>query len=203
MLVERTFSAALIVAVAAGLATACGADTATTDAGLSSTGPACPASFGDVATASCSVEGQACTYLVPCAAFPSNAVCTCTGGTFTCTGYGDAGTACVELTTTGKCPLSELSANGLFCTDLGLICTYPSTCTGIPAYDSCQCVGGRTPDEQSHYECTSPCESDAAPMTIVPDATVVPDAAAPTDAKAPVDSPSDAPSITTDGANDP
>jgi hypothetical protein len=200
MLSRRT-RADLLAAVATvfiGAVVACGADTASSSAGLSST-PPCPSSFGDVATASCRVEGQSCTYLVPCATFASNAICTCSGGAFTCTGYGDAGTACVALATTGKCPLSEVAANGLFCSDLGLVCTYASACSGIPAYDSCQCVGGRTADEQAHYECTSPCQADAAPMTSAPlDASTPdagpPDANPPADAQSPDDSPADAPS---------
>jgi len=119
--------------------------------------PPCPASFAAVATATCSVEGQSCPYLVPCTTFASNAVCVCTGGSFVCSGYGDAGTACPVLTTTQACPVSERAASGLFCSDLGLICTYPTACPGIPEYDACQCVGGRTADEQTHFECNLPC----------------------------------------------
>jgi hypothetical protein len=119
--------------------------------------PACPASFAAVASASCSLEGQACPYLVPCPTLPSNATCVCTGGSFVCTGFGDAGTSCPTLTMTQSCPLSERSASGLFCSDLGLICTYKSACPGIPTFDSCQCVGGNTADEQSHFECNMPC----------------------------------------------
>jgi hypothetical protein len=196
MLQGRTRAVLAAAVVGSGLAIACGADSLSSKAGLSSNEPPCPASFDDVATASCRAEGQSCTYLVSCATFPSNAVCTCTGGAFACTGYGDAGTACVALSTTGKCPLSERAANGLFCSDLGLICPYASACSGIPAYDSCQCVGGRTPDDQPHYECTSPCTTDAAPMTSPPaDASVpdtsLPDAATPNDANHP-DAPTDA-----------
>jgi hypothetical protein len=199
MLVGTTRAILAAVVLAGGTFAAC-ATSPMTSTGQLSAGPTCPASFGDVATASCTVQGQTCTYLVSCPAFPSNAVCTCSGGSFTCSGFGDAGTACVELTTTGKCPGSERSANGLFCSDPGLICTYPSPCKGIPTFDQCQCVGGTTPDDQAHYECTSPCEMDAAPMTSVPDASG-PDAVSPVDANAPADSPSDAPS-SVDGAND-
>ncbi len=199
MLVGKTRASFLSAAVlVGGAAIACGANTLSSGAAVSSSEPACPASFGDVATATCHLEGQACTYLVSCATFPSNAVCTCTGGAFACSGYGDAGTACVALATTGKCPLSERAADGLFCSDLGLICPYPSPCSAIPAYDSCQCVGGRTADEQPHYECTSACETDAAGVPDQSDASdaSVPDAEAPADAKGP-----DAPTPPTDAAS--
>jgi hypothetical protein len=153
------------------------------DGGPSSTGPPaiCPATFAQVASATCSVEGQSCTYLAPCATFPSNAVCVCSGGSFGCTGLGDAGTSCPVLSTTQPCPMTEKSASGLFCSDLGLICTYPSACPGIPTFDSCQCVGGRTADEQTHFECSRSCVilGDAAaqsPAGSPPDATTAPDA---------------------------
>jgi hypothetical protein len=154
--------------------------------------PPCPTSFAAVASATCSVEGQSCTFLVPCTTFPANAICVCAGGSFTCSGLGDTGTACPTLTTTEKCPVSETAANGLFCSDLGLICTYASACTGIPEYDSCQCVGGRTATEQSHFECTMPCvpTGDGA-ATNVEDASS-PDAdAAPADGASPIDGASD------------
>jgi hypothetical protein len=154
--------------------------------------PPCPTSFAEVATATCSVEGQSCTFLVPCTTFPANAICVCTGGSFTCSGFGDAGTACPAAATTEKCPGTEMAANGLFCSDLGLICTYASACTGIPEYDSCQCVGGRTATEQAHFECTMPCipvGDGAAPN--------LEDASAPDANAAPADG---APSI--DGASD-
>jgi hypothetical protein len=191
MFVGRTAAIPALALLVAGVAIGCGANEAASDAGLSSANGACPVSFGDVATASCHVEGLSCTYLVPCATFPANAVCTCTGGLFSCSGFGDAGTSC-PAATTGKCPLAERSANGLFCSDLGLICTYPSACTDIPTYDPCQCVGGGTPDEQSHYECDSPCQADGSTVPPAPDATV-PDATATPDANRP-DAPIDAPS---------
>jgi hypothetical protein len=76
------------------------------------------------------------------------------------------------LTTTEKCPATEVVARGLFCSELGLICPYASACAGIPAYDECQCVGGRTATETAHFECTSACEGslDAGPSG-APDAT--------------------------------
>jgi hypothetical protein len=111
-----------------------------------------------VATASCSVEGQVCPFLVPCATFAANASCVCSGGHFVCAGFDDAGIACPALSTTEKCPLNETAASGLFCSDLGLICTYPSACSSIPDYDSCQCIGGPTADAGPHFECMQACD---------------------------------------------
>jgi hypothetical protein len=170
----------------------------TSNSGAASTTktPVCPSSFGDVATATCSVEGQSCSYLAPCTTFTANAVCVCTGGSFVCGGFGDAGTACPVLTTTEMCPKSESSANGLFCTEPGLSCPYPSACAGIPAYDTCYCAGGRTADEQPHFECSSPCVPGADATAPSPDASTPPDARPSDDAQA-----DSAPSI--DGAGDP
>lgn len=125
--------------------------------GSSSALSSCPGNFAAVANASCGLEGQVCTYLVPCPTFAANATCVCTGGSFTCTGFGDASTSCPVLSTTQPCPMTERSASGLFCSDLGLICTYPSVCPGIPTFDTCQCIGARSADEQNHFECTSSC----------------------------------------------
>ena len=189
---------AAVSAVAVGAVIACNsaviAPLGSGDTPLSKALPPCPARFADVATATCSVEGQSCTFLGPCATFPSNVTCICTGGTFTCDGFAEAGTACPVLTTQ-PCPVSEKVASGLFCSEPGLICTYPSACAGIPAYDSCQCIGGVTADDQPHFECAAACVR-------VADATAPRmDATAP-DAQAQGDAPADAaPSI--DGAGDP
>jgi hypothetical protein len=205
MLVGSTRASFLAAAVSAVLAGA--VVPACSPAGLASGGestadaqPPCPASFIDVATASCSLEGQACTYLAPCATFASDATCVCTGGAFVCSGFGDAGVTCPVLTTTESCPLSETSANGLFCSDLGLICTYQSACPGIPAFDSCQCVGPINADDESHFECNMPCILvDDAAVPPAADASM-PDATGP-DAEPPVDAP--APSPDGAGASDP
>ena len=203
---RASFLAAAASAVFAGaLVPACSpASLSLDDGGASSQSapsPACPPSFTAVASASCSVEGQVCPYLAPCATFAANATCVCTGGAFVCTGFGDAGVSCPVLTTTQSCPLTERSASGLFCSDLGLICTYKSACPGIPTFDSCQCVGPRTVDEQSHFECNMPCiplGDAAAPLPAdgsVSDATTGSDVAEP-----PVDA---APPAEGGGANDP
>jgi hypothetical protein len=158
MLVGRTRASFLTLAFCViFVVPACSPSASGTSGGPLSTQPACPASFAAVGGASCSVEGQACTYLVPCPTFPSNATCVCRGGSFSCTGFGDASTSCPALSTTQACPVTEKSASGLFCSDLGLICTYASVCRGIPTFDSCQCIGARSADEQSHFECSRPC----------------------------------------------
>jgi hypothetical protein len=184
---------AVISAVSIGaLAVACSSNSSnsSSSSGVSTGAPPCPASFADVASASCSVEGQVCPFLVPCVTFAANASCVCSGGHFVCAGFGDAGTACPVLSTTQACPINETAADGLFCSDLGLICTYPSACSGIPAYDSCQCVGGRTTDEGPHFECIQPCilTGDATPPA--------PEDGGASDAKAADDAP------TSDGAAD-
>jgi hypothetical protein len=149
--------------------------------------PACPATFAAVAGASCSIEGQSCTYLAPCTTFASNATCVCTGGSFSCTGFGDASTSCPVLSTTEQCPATEKSASGLFCSDLGLVCTYPSVCPGIPTFDSCQCIGARSADEKNHFECSGSC-------ILLGDATAPSPEASPPDAAA-TDADDDARSI--------
>jgi hypothetical protein len=202
MLVGRTRASFLALAFCGILAVPACSSASGTSGGPLSTQPACPASFAAVGGASCSVEGQACTYLVPCPTFASNANCVCRGGSFSCTGFGDASTSCPALSTTQACPVTEKSASGLFCSDLGLICTYASVCPGIPTFDSCQCIGARSADEQSHFECSRPCVllGDAtapSPEASPPDAAGT-DAAEDARSSPPVDS-----SSSPDGAGDP
>jgi hypothetical protein len=199
---RASFLAAAVSAVLAGAVVPACSPAGLADAGESTSDaqPPCPASFIDVATASCSLEGQACTYLAPCATFAADATCVCTGGAFVCSGFGDAGVTCPVLTTTQSCPLSETSANGLFCSDLGLICTYQSACPGIPAFDSCQCVGPINADDESHFECNMPCIP-VGDATVPPADASMPDAAGPDVAEPPVDAP--APSPDGGGASDP
>jgi hypothetical protein len=121
----------------------------------------CPATLELAATGSCSVEGQFCPYLYPCTPIAGSASCLCTGGRYTCTGPDGGGLgpgSCPVLSTTEACPATETSAQGLFCTESGLVCVYPSACDGgVPAYDSCQCVGGRIDADIPHFECASAC----------------------------------------------
>jgi hypothetical protein len=206
MLVGRTratFLTATLSAVSIGALIACSATSSNSSSSASSTAqPPCPASYADVASASCSVEGQVCPFLAPCATFATNASCVCSGGRFACSGFGDAGVACPVLSTTEACPVSERVASGLFCSDLGLICTYASACTSIPAYDTCQCVGGRTATEGNHFQCVASCmpTGDAIAPGPVPEAGTA-DATSGDDA--PADGPpADAAPSSTDGAND-
>jgi hypothetical protein len=201
----RAMFLAAISAVSLGaVIAACSAATApSSGAPPSDAEPPCPARFGDVATATCTLEGQSCTFLSPCLTFATNATCTCTGGSFTCTGFGDAGTSCPILTTAETCPASERAASGLFCSALGLVCTYPSACQGIPAYDSCQCIGGLTAGDQPHFECNAPCTPTADAAAPRADGSALD--GSPLDgtilaANASSDAPDAAPSI--DGAND-
>ena len=103
---RASFLAAAVSAVLAGAVVPACSPAGLADAGESTSDaqPPCPASFIDVATASCSLEGQACTYLAPCATFAANATCVCTGGAFVCNGFGDAAVTCPVLTTTEACP---------------------------------------------------------------------------------------------------
>jgi hypothetical protein len=201
MLVGRTRVGLLgagLAALGALAAVACSSTGQATGAS-SVAAPPCPTSYADVASATCTVEGQQCVLPVPCAVFPASATCTCSGGQFACTASdSDAAPGCVALSTTEMCPRSELSANGLFCSEMGLICTYPSACPSVPTFDTCQCVGGLTAAQGPHFECSMACEvTDGGSMPTLDDAGA-PDGRAPGVADAAVDS---APSI--DGAGDP
>jgi hypothetical protein len=126
--------------------------------------PICPASLDLAQSASCGTEGASCSYLVPCVPIAGSASCVCTGGHYACTtppdgGAIDDGSApCPTLATTELCPGSEIQAQGLFCNEPGLICDYPSACASTPAFDTCQCVGGRDDAEGPHFQCVPSCE---------------------------------------------
>jgi hypothetical protein len=171
---------ALVFGLVAAALAACSAANAPTGSGASASNsaPPCPASLDDVASAVCTVEGQTCPYLFPCEPISASTSCVCSGGRFACGappgGAGDA--SCSTPAPAETCPSTELKANGLFCNEPGLICPYPSPCSGIPAYDECQCTGPRTANETAHFECTTPCEarpdaSPQAPDASTPDAT--------------------------------
>jgi hypothetical protein len=151
----------LLAVFAAGAVDACNTVTSTGLGNTAGPEPACPASLDAVSSATCTAEGQACSYLYPCVTIPASATCVCSGGHFECHSP-DGGSlddaSCPVLKTTEVCPASERSADGLFCSELGLICYYPSACASVPAYDPCQCVGGRTDAEGPHFECSVSCE---------------------------------------------
>jgi hypothetical protein len=166
--------------------------------------PLCPASLTLALTAGCESEGASCSYLVPCEPIAASASCVCSGGQYACAVAGDGGGAittvdggalnldvCPVLATTELCPLSEFKAQGLFCNEPGLICDYPSTCDSTPAYDTCECVGGRDDAEGPHFQCNPACEEtfDGSPAPVsdaaIPDATAT--EAGVTDAAPPID----------------
>jgi hypothetical protein len=126
--------------------------------------PICPASLDLALSASCGTEGASCSYLVPCVPIAGSASCVCAGGHYTCTtppdgGAIDDGSApCPTLATTELCPASEIKAQGLFCTESGLICDYPSACPSTPGFDTCQCTPARDDAEALHFECSPSCE---------------------------------------------
>jgi len=115
----------------------------------------------------------------------------------------DSAPTCPASANSENCPAFESSANQSGCTELGLVCAYPSACQGTPYYDTCQCVpdptgSGGTPQ----FECLASC-------VLFPDASL-PDEAATSDAAsdappdvlrdAPADSATDA--TTADSPND-
>ena len=167
-MLASSFRAGLVatVAVLAGAPLACAKTSvsALSDDLTSGAQPICPASLDLALSASCATEDASCSYLVPCVPIAGSASCVCTGGHYTCTtppdgGAIDDGSApCPTLATTELCPGSEIKAQGLFCNEPGLICDYPSACPSTPAFDTCQCVGGRDDAEGPHFQCVPSCE---------------------------------------------
>lgn len=120
------------------------------------------------------------------------------GGAFACvdvTGkalaIGDS-PACPAPSATEVCPATEVLANQHACTESGLQCTYPSTCSNGTLYDTCECFTATLPDGGMGrlFQCPSPCDSGAAVLDGAPTATS-PDAE-PADAMA-IDAARDAP----------
>jgi hypothetical protein len=181
--------ASLVVGVLAiAPASACSSSSsapATADAGVT-----CPASLAAALNASCGSAPQTCTFLYACNSFSATATCTCQGGRFACNDVADAAIqdedsapTCPASANSESCPAFESSANQSGCTELGLVCAYPSACPGNPDYDTCQCIpdptgSGATP----HFDCQASC-------TLFPDASL-PEEAGPSDA--PSDAPPDA-----------
>jgi hypothetical protein len=77
------------------------------------------------------------------------------------------------------CPATEVLANQHACTESGLQCQYPSTCSNETLYDTCQCFTGTLPDGGTGklFQCPSPCDSGAAVLDAAP--TAVTDATSP------------------------
>jgi len=126
----------------------------------------------------CGVEGLVCYPQYPCGVTPGIATCTCTGGFFACvdtTGQSLEDGAAPRCTANGgteacpsgkvcppmaTCPATEAFARVQKCTEVNLMCAYPSTCAGARDYDICQCVPVDAGALQ--FVCPPPCDYDAA-----------------------------------------
>lgn len=105
----------------------------------------CPASVARTIGAACEPEGLYCAPTYDCALVQVPLSCTCMQGFFVCIdGAGDtidAGeTPRCPAPLDASCPSSETSAGSAACTEVGLICSYPSACDG--GMDSCECMAG-------------------------------------------------------------
>jgi hypothetical protein len=127
----------------------------------------CPDGVDGTNGQGCGAEGLICYPQYSCGVLPAIATCVCSGGHFSCkdvTGHalnqGDS-PACPPATTGETCPASEDTANLAPCTAPGRLCTYPSRCRGVPAYDRCECFSGALASGTNglRFECTSACDS--------------------------------------------
>ncbi|MGA7119917.1 MAG: hypothetical protein WBY94_07470 [Polyangiaceae bacterium] len=143
--------------------TAADAGNIATDAGQ------CPASLGGTVGVSCQAEGLFCAPTYTCDLIQIPLLCTCTKGLFVCTdGVGnavDAGeTPGCPAPAAASCPLSENSATMAACSQIGLICPYPSACDA--GTDSCECVPAAMEEAGPNlvFQCQTTCiSSDATP----------------------------------------
>jgi hypothetical protein len=165
----------------------------------------CPATLEATAGQPCSVEGLACSPLYACGAVQATATCACEGGFFGCTDVtgralaaGDV-PACPAFDGGGTCPISERAAAIAACSEVGLLCAYPSACPTVRYLDQCECRPITTPSGATalRFDCGTPCPPAGAPAP-GPDAATAFDAApadsgldSTTGSDAPVDSPSD------------
>jgi len=142
--------------------------------------------------APCGSEGLVCSPEYPCGILQATATCTCTAGVFVCTDITGKALAeggspqCPALDASAACPATETIASLRACGNAGLMCFYPSTCSGGQEYDTCVCFTGTISDGGMglRFECTPACDYDAAPI----------DAGPTVDATAPDVSTEDAPS---------
>ena len=165
----------------------------------------CSGSVADTVGAPCAASGLVCSPQYACGILPAIATCTCTGGAFACvdvTGKALAvggSPACPAPSATEVCPATEVLANQHACTEFGLECAYPSTCSNGTQYDQCECFTGTLPDGGMGllFQCPSPCDSGAAAFDAAPtarNAATFPDAMAIDAAHAAADAPrTDAP----------
>ena len=131
----------------------------------------CPASVSAAIGAPCAAEGLVCAPEYECGIASAIATCTCTGGAFVCTdvtgkALNDGGNPeCPAAAATETCPTTEALANLRACTEIGLTCPYPSTCSGnTQQYDTCTCFTGPISDGGMglRFQCPSPCDDAAA-----------------------------------------
>jgi hypothetical protein len=119
----------------------------------------CPATPDETIGAACGVAGLRCGPQYTCGVLSVSLSCICTGGAFQCTdGAGNplvpgAPLDCPATQPTASCPATETGAQFASCTEVGLLCAYPSACPG--RLDSCQCLSGQIAGGSGfRFECT-------------------------------------------------
>ena len=105
----------------------------------------CPASVARTIGAACQAEGLYCAPTYDCALVQVPLSCTCMQGLFVCIdGAGNTvdagGTPGCPAPLDASCPSTETSATMAACSEVGLMCSYPSACEG--GVDSCECMAG-------------------------------------------------------------
>src|SRR5271165_6976796 len=105
--------------------------------------PQCPATVALTIGARCTGEGLFCAPEYTCDLVPVPLLCLCNSGLFVCTDATGKSLLAGETpacppAADASCPLDENSANLAPCTEVGLLCEYPSTCNA--GVDSCQCT---------------------------------------------------------------
>jgi hypothetical protein len=203
--------------VAAGAVAACSSND-TASPGTPDAEAVCPATLDATAGHACAVEGLACSPTYACGLVQATATCACEGGFFGCkdvTGRalaaGDV-PACPSFDAgAGVCPSTERAAAVASCTEVGLLCTYPSACPAARLLDQCQCRTTTTTAGVTafRFDCGPPCPPADAAVPVV-DASSPADSSAPgvdgnhdeTGSDATVDSPSDSPPDSSPDASD-
>jgi hypothetical protein len=148
-----------------GLAWTAACDSSTVGAGTAgdARGAVCPATPEETIGAACGFPGLRCGPQYTCGFIAVSILCVCTDGVFRCTDATgaalDAGTppTCPQGTPAESCPSTELAANLARCTEQGLLCAYPASCTS--RFDQCQCFPGAMANGQFglRFECTPGC----------------------------------------------
>ena len=124
----------------------------------------CPASLAGTVGVACQPEGLFCAPAYTCNLIQIPVLCTCAKGSFACTDWVgnrvDAGeTPSCPGPVDASCPPSEKSATMAACSEVGLVCPYPSACDG--GTDSCECMPGAlvTGGPNLVFECQTTCVS--------------------------------------------